>query len=109
MPHAAPEGAGLANAQPAQQLAVLPARPKAEMALAEAREVSRAALDVDDGLGVARGEGGAAASIGKHADTARTCQMAAKPKHHILMHAQNLFISSLTNGAWAAVCERRAA
>ena len=34
-------------------LAVMAARPNVEMALAEARDVSRAALDVDDGLGVA--------------------------------------------------------
>ena len=40
------------------------------MALAEAREVSHAALDVDDGLGVARSEGGAAA-IGQHAKIER--------------------------------------
>ena len=66
MPHASPVGAGHANAQPAQQLAVLPARPKVKMALAEAREVSHAVLDVDDGLGVARREGGATPRVAEH-------------------------------------------
>eukprot|EP00964_Phaeocystis_antarctica_P092434 scaffold59457_cov61-Phaeocystis_antarctica.AAC.3 len=42
------------------------------MVLAEAREVSRAALDVDDGLGVARREGAGAAGVGEHADGADT-------------------------------------
>ena len=60
MPNAAPVRADLANAQPAQQLAVLPERPNIDVALGEAREVSYAALDVDDGLGVARREGRAA-------------------------------------------------
>ena len=76
---------------------MLPERPNIDVALGEAREVSYAALDVDDGLGVARREGGAAGgarerpsanSLPRRRDIlsykALVIQLAAKPSKNLL-------------------------